>query len=150
MRTDIRSRLALAVLALVLTAAADDRAASRKDLDQFQGTWVAVSMEREGEAVPAEVFAGRTCEYQLDGFTLKQDGEPRRKGIVTLDASRSPKAINSWDLNGPYADTTVPGIYELKGDRLTLCFSSPGSERPKRFSTKSGGGMLLVVYDRKK
>lgn len=150
MRSDLRSRgWTIAALALILAAAGDDRAASRKDLDQFQGTWVAVSMEREGETVPAEVFAGRTCEYQFDGFTLKQDGEPRRRGIVTLDAGRSPKAINSWDLNGPYADATVPGIYELKGDRLTVCFSSPGSERPTRLSTKSGGGELLVVYERK-
>jgi uncharacterized protein (TIGR03067 family) len=128
----------------------DGRAAARKDLEQLQGTWTVVSMEREGEPIPAEQLEGRTCVYEKDAFTLKSGDQPRRRGIVTLDPSRKLKAINTWDLDGPYTDATVPGIYELAGDTLRLCFSRPGAERPTEFSTKSGGGLLMVVYQRKK
>jgi uncharacterized protein (TIGR03067 family) len=141
--------LALALLAAGVAARADEkqsREAARKDLDQLQGTWTIVSMEREGEAAATEELEGLTCVYENDLFTLKKNDQPRRLGIITLDASRSPKAINTWDLNGPYTDATVPGIYELKGDTLRLCFSRPGAGRPTEFSTKSGGGLLLVVY----
>jgi uncharacterized protein (TIGR03067 family) len=148
----------LAAIAFVLLAAwaparADDkdpREAARKDLERLQGTWTVVSMEREGEAMPNEEIEGRTCVYKNDMFTLMSHGEPRRRGLITLDPSRTPKALNTWDLNGPYTDATVPGIYELKGDTLKLCFSRPGGERPTEFGTKAGGGLLLVVYKKTK
>ena len=128
----------------------DGREAARKDLERLQGTWVVVSMEREGEAIPQEELKGRTCVYEKDSFTLRSGDQPRRRGIVTLDASRKTKAINTWDMDGPYADATVPGIYDLNGDTLKLCFSRPGAERPAEFTTKSGSGLILVVYQRKK
>jgi uncharacterized protein (TIGR03067 family) len=145
-----------AIVVLVATcgpANADDkdgRAAARKDLEQLQGTWMVVSMEREGEAIPQEELKGRSCVYEKDAFTLKSGDQPRRRGLVTLDPSRKLKAINTWDLDGPYTDATVPGIYELSGDTLRLCFSRPGAERPTEFTTKSGSGLILVVYQRKK
>ena len=156
----MRSRVGLmrlaAIVVLVATcgpANADDkdgRAAARKDLEQLQGTWMVVSMEREGEAIPIEELKGRSCVYEKDAFTLKSGDQPRRRGLVTLDPSRKLKAINTWDLDGPYTDATVPGIYELSGDTLRLCFSRPGAERPTEFTTKSGSGLILVVYQRKK
>ena len=156
----MRSRVGLmrlaAIVVLVATcgpANADDkdgRAAARKDLEQLQGTWMVVSMEREGEAIPQEELKGRSCVYEKDAFTLKSGDQPRRRGLVTLDPSRKLKAINTWDLDGPYTDATVPGIYELSGDTLKLCFSRPGAERPTEFTTKSGSGLILVVYQRKK
>jgi uncharacterized protein (TIGR03067 family) len=147
----------LAAVAALLVACApgraddkDKRTDARKDLERLQGTWIVVSMEREGEAMPKEEIEGRNCVYDKDAFTLKAGDQARRFGLVTLDPSRKPKAINTWDLNGPYTDATVPGIYELEGDTLKLCFSRPGASRPTEFSTKSGGGLILVVYQRKK
>src|SRR5436305_5449145 len=101
------------VLALLASGAAaladekDSREAARNAPAQLQGTWNAVTMEREGEAVPKEDIAGRSCVYDHDEFTLRANGQARRRGIVTLDPSRPIKAINTWDLNGPYTDATV-------------------------------------------
>ncbi len=135
------------------SAIADDpspRQAARDDLKQLQGTWQCVAMEREGDPVLAEDLKGSTATYEDDRITLTRDGEVFRRGIVTLDPSKSPKRVNTWDLNGPYEDQTVPGIYEVDGDTLKLCFSRPGSERPAAFTTKEGSGSLSVVYKRKK
>ena len=69
---------------------------------------------------------------------------------MTLDPSKSPKKINTWDLTGPYADDTVPGIYEVDDDTLKLCFSRPKVARPVEFTTKKEPGFLYCVYKRKK
>jgi uncharacterized protein (TIGR03067 family) len=128
----------------------DARDASRKDLDRLQGVWTLVSMEREGEVVPADQIGAATATYARDALVLRAGDEIRRRGIVTLDAGRTPKAINTWDRDGSFADETVPGIYELEGDTLKLCFARPRQTRPTEFTTKQGTGVLLAVYKRKK
>jgi uncharacterized protein (TIGR03067 family) len=120
------------------------------DLEKLQGTWVLVAMETEGHDVPAEDFKDWTAVYERNHVALRVGDRIRRRGIITLDSSRKPKAINTWDQDGPYEDQTVPGIYELDGDTLKLCFARPGQERPKEFTTKSGTAFLFCVYKRQK
>jgi uncharacterized protein (TIGR03067 family) len=137
----------------VPSALAEDppsRQAAKDDLKKFQGTWECVAMEREGDAIPPEQLKGSTAVYEDDRVTLYRDGEFFRRGIVTLDPSQKPKRINTWDLGGPYADDTVPGIYEIDGDTLKICFSRPKVARPSEFTTKKEPGFLYCVYKRKK
>jgi uncharacterized protein (TIGR03067 family) len=121
------------------------------DLDKLQGTWILVAMELDGEEFPAEDRKDWTAEYVGNKLTLRAGETVRRRGIVTLDPSRTPKAMNTWDLtkDGEFEDQTVPGIYEINGDTLQVCFARPGSDRPKEFTTKEGTGFLFCVYKRK-
>jgi len=120
------------------------------DLDKLQGKWILVAMEVDGEEFPAEDRKDWTAEYEGNKLTLRAGETVRRRGIVTLNTSRNPKAMNTWDLtkDGPFEDQTVPGIYEISGDSLKVCFARPGNERPKEFTTKEGTGFLLCVYKR--
>jgi uncharacterized protein (TIGR03067 family) len=122
----------------------------RSDLDLLQGTWVMASMEREGHEAAPEDIKDMTAVYEGNRITLKAGDRVRRRGIVTLAPDRKPKAINTWDQDGPFEDETVPGIYELKGDTLKLAFARPGQERPTEFTTKSGTAVLVCVYKRQK
>ena len=135
------------------SARADDpppRQSAKDDLKKLQGGWVCVAMEREGDELPAASFQGSEVVYEDDRATLYRDGGVFRRGIVTLDPSKKPKRINTWDLGGPYEDQTVPGIYEIEGDTLKICFSRPGAERPAEFTTKKAPGFLYCIYQRKK
>jgi uncharacterized protein (TIGR03067 family) len=145
----------VAVLILVLVSSPgrakdgdDPRDAAKKDLAQLQGAWSLVTMESEGRSLDPEEFEGWGSVYEGDRLTLKAKNEIRRRGIVTLDPTRTPKAMNTWDLDGPFQDQTVPGIYILDSDTLKLCFAQPGEKRPTEFTTKSGTGFLFVVYKR--
>jgi uncharacterized protein (TIGR03067 family) len=129
---------------LLLLPAGDDPAAV--DLAKLQGTWALVSMEREGQEEPADEIKDWKAIYRQNRITLMAGERVRRQGIVTLDPSRKPKAMNTWDQDGPFEDQTVPGIYELDGETLKICFARPGEDRPKNFTTKEGTGFLFCVY----
>jgi len=146
----------LAIVMLVLassTLRAEDprpaREAARADLEKLQGTWTLVSMEVEGQAAPPKAIEGQSAVYEGDAVTLMDGETVRRRGIVTLDPTRRPAAINTWDQDGPREDRTTPGIYELKGRTLRLCFARPDEKRPDEFTTERGTGYILLVYERK-
>jgi uncharacterized protein (TIGR03067 family) len=120
------------------------------DLAELQGTWVMVSMETEGHEAPAEDIKDYFAVYEGNRLTLRVGERVRRRGIVTVNPTRRPKAINTWDQDGPFEDQTVPGIYALEGDTLKLCFARPGQDRPKEFTTKSGTAFLCCVYKKVK
>jgi len=142
--------LALASSLAQAAGEGDRREAVKKDLERLQGSWTLVSMESEGNEAPADHIEGWGAVYEGDTLTLKVKDQVRRRGIITIDPTRTPRAINTWDQDGPYQDQTVAGIYELEGDTLKLCFSRPGEARPTEFSTKKGPGFLVVVYKRQK
>jgi uncharacterized protein (TIGR03067 family) len=127
----------------------DARRASVEDLASLQGVWVRVSAEVEGRTTDLREGSW-TATYRGDQLTLESDGRHYRTGVVTLDASRSPRAMNTWDLDGPQKDATMPGIYAIDGDTLKVCFAHPGAKRPTEFKTGEAGGFLCYTYQRRK
>jgi uncharacterized protein (TIGR03067 family) len=129
---------------------ASDQDVSEGDLAKLQGEWVVVSLEHRGHVAAPADFEGQTSVYEKNRWTWKVGDKVMRRGIITLNSTRTPKAINTWDSDGPHEDETVPGIYQLDGATLKLCFAMPGEKRPTEFTSRSGTGSILVVYKRKK
>ena len=78
-------------------------------------------------------------------LTLRAGERVRRRGIVTVGRNRRPKAINTWDQDGPFEDQTVPWIYALEGDTLKLCFARPGQARRVIFAAFAAVSLVKRV-----
>ena len=141
----MRPRMLLALAAVLLIGANSDEV--RKEFEQMNGSWQAVSVEREGKALPpADV---RKIRLTIDGenYTF-ETGKQTIEGTHKLDPSKDPKLIDAVRTKGPDEGKTIHGIYELEGDRLHICFSAPEQARPSQFSTGEGGGLRLLEFKR--
>src|SRR5262245_6734754 len=129
-----RLSLAVAVILFGSVAVGQDNA-TQKDLKSFQGTWRIVSMLRGGK----EEVEGKDAKAVISGneITMSFGKEAYPKVRFKLDAAKKPTTI---DL-GLAEEKGFPnkGIYELKGDMLTLCWGGDGNPRPTKLtSTKEG------------
>jgi uncharacterized protein (TIGR03067 family) len=139
----------LAVLAGVLVAA--DDATVKSDREALQGKWLVVASEARGKKDSDDKLkeAKPTFHFQEEklGWSFVRDGkEITGNGSYKLDPSTKPKSI---DLTGfPESGKTFPGIYEMDGDTLKICFDE--NERPKEFASKAGSRIGLLTLRKQK
>ena len=126
---------------------ADDKAdeANKKALAALKGTWKVESAVREGEARPAADLEKVKLKVDGESFTINEDGRDM-PAKIKVDSTKKPAEI---DLT-PDKQETAKGIYKLEGDKLTICLSKPGTDRPKDFKSEAGSGTFLVVFKKEK
>ena len=54
------------------------------------------------------------------------------------------------ETGGPLKGKTIPAIYELKGDGLTICYDMELKAKPAKFESPADSQVLLVPYKREK
>jgi uncharacterized protein (TIGR03067 family) len=137
---------ALASIVLIAADTGDD--AAKKDLAKFQGNWTLISAERDGKKTPDEEAKKIKLAIQGNKFVLRKDGVVISEGMMTLDASKKPRAIDETITAGPNKGKVFSAIYEIDDDQHRICFAAAGKERPTVFS--SDNGQLLQVWRREK
>ncbi len=143
--------LFLAAAAAVAADAKDD--AAKNELKKFQGTWVMVSGEKEGEKLRDEQVRPSKITWkggEVTLFTPHQSDQPIR-AHTTVRPDKSPKQMEWVREAGPGKGQKMHAIYEFLGDdQYRICFGLPGKERPTEFHTKPGSGHLLHVWKKAK
>jgi uncharacterized protein (TIGR03067 family) len=142
-------------VAVLVTAAAAARAqdeAAGKDLKRMEGTWAVVVHEADGKKTTEEENKKADIKLEVkDGKYAVYFGEKKiATGTIKLDAGKKPRQIDAVAEDGPLKGKAMPGIYELNGDTMRVCFAQPGGERPTEFRTKEGTGQVLLGYKRLK
>ena len=135
----------------VATAVVADDATDKKDKEKLQGTWQAVSGEKEGKDDPEA--AKHALVFDGDKFMIKRGDKVFVEGTFKINASKSPKTMDIDITEGPenVKNKTAQAIYALDGDDLTWCVAEPGSaERPEKLATKEGVQHMLVKLKREK
>ncbi|RLS35333.1 MAG: TIGR03067 domain-containing protein [Planctomycetota bacterium] len=132
------------------TQAADAKQeAIKKDHLAIEGTWRAVSVEVNGNALNPDDIRKITTENGRDGeWTLVVDGNEIAEGTSTIDPTVTPRTIDFMATKGNNAGQTTFGIYEMIGNTRKICYAEPGRPRPAEFSAPAGSGRLLVVFER--
>jgi uncharacterized protein (TIGR03067 family) len=122
--------------------------AVKEELKRLEGKWEIVSIELGGKPVdrnklgPSDhiVFSGKRMSIVTKAVTLDT--------TVALDLTKDPKWM---DITSSDAIKMWPGIYELKGDTLTVAMAGETEgQRPTEFKTKQGGNDVVYVYKRAK
>lgn len=117
----------------------------------LQGTWHLTSCEKEGKKLPADQIKNVKI-VLTDGkyqFAEGKGADDDTKGTFKIDASKKPLTIEATPDDGSAKGKSIKGIYELKGDTFTVCFSKPGSAKaPTEFKSKAGA--MLQTWTRVK
>lgn len=136
----------IGMICTVTCSAADPSA----DLKSFQGKWELTSATLGGRDHKDD-FEGLTLTVEDDKYTVTV-GTNTDKGTITLDTTKTPKHITlaSSEKAGPFKGRTMPGIYEFKGDKLTVCLNSEKDDRPTKFDAPAKTPFMLLVFERGK
>ena len=111
-------------------------------LRALEGEWQFESLEVDGTNMPPGAFAASRLLIDGDRFRMEST-EATYDGIFTVDVDAKPAHIDIEFVEGPEAGEHSYGIFELKGESLTLCLGLVGSARPADFKTSKGSGHAL-------
>jgi uncharacterized protein (TIGR03067 family) len=131
----------LAGLAFVSRVLADT---DGTDLQAFQGRWLVDRLEENGVPVAAEELKKFTITIKGTQMVVSIDGHDDTIDFK-IDASKSPKNIDTTSNFGEDKGKTAHGIYELNATTLSICACFKG-ERPKKIASESG--VMLMVLKR--
>lgn len=107
------------------------------------GAWTPRSAQLGGQELPIETFQGANLNLTADAYEFLGD-----RGSYALLPGSTPAALDIRGVEGPNAGRTIPAIYRLDGDRLTVCYQLGEGARPTEFASPAGSQVFLVSYER--
>jgi uncharacterized protein (TIGR03067 family) len=135
-------------LCLAALAFADKDDAAEKDRAAMQGDWACEKLTRDGMAVPDDDAQSLFRTVKGDKYVVSRFRTKAGSGSFTLDATKTPREIDLVP-DGP-KKVVIKGIYKIEKGEVTMCYSVPGSERPKAFESKEGSGVTIAVWKKEK
>jgi uncharacterized protein (TIGR03067 family) len=129
---------AFAFAALVLAGCSNSPPAA-----SLAGRWSPVSAELGGHPFALTNFEGGTLQLSESGYEFAGD-----KGTYAILSTTAPAKMDIHGSEGPNAGRTIPAIYSLAGDQLTVCYQLGAGERPLEFTSQGGPMVMLVTYKR--
>jgi uncharacterized protein (TIGR03067 family) len=131
-------------------AAPDASAAAKKDVEAMAGNWKITRLEAGGQPSVAAFIEKLTFVITADTLTLT-DGKHDETTKYKLNAGVTPKQIDiiaqRKQADGSVKEQVAPGIYELSGDVLKICFVKDGA-RPAAFASKANDPSVLMELKR--
>jgi uncharacterized protein (TIGR03067 family) len=129
---------------LATTAAAAD-----PKLQELQGSWQLQSLEVGGQKANEKALADRVLMIGARNAYMRQGTAVAQVLTINIHEVGDKNYINQAILQGQDAGTIQLGIYERKGDVLTICYDARGIDRPTEFKTAPNTKQVLAVYKRK-
>ena len=105
-------------------------------------------LERDGASVSGVALSGAGVVVKGNHFRAVGMGADYQ-GVFSIDDRKRPRTL---DLD-VHSDPSSPlvrnkGIFDVDGDRWTLCLSIEGTRRPRSFAAPAGSGIVLEVLER--
>jgi len=137
----------IALLACLLAGChAVPTADSSGDPTKWQGTWKMIDCTWNGEPQRGDV------EWVVDGdhYNIRVDGS---LGVdpynIKLDPSLKRIDVFHHDTPPGTYGGKLKGIYEIRGDSLTVCYDLTGQDYPRSFDAGPGSRRVVYKFQRK-
>lgn len=138
----------IAVAACLSVGVMRSEAQSNPNASELEGVWIAQSMESGGKTAPPEAIALLRFTFKGEELAIRGNskGDPAREETVRFTSvpTTSPKQFDFVDPNG----RAILGIYDIKGEVLSVCFRRGPGERPASFKTEGEVGLVGMVFKR--
>ena len=137
----MRKASVLLVVGLLAACAAETQPA------RLDGTWTAVSAERNGAAAPDVV--GHRLAFSGNTFAITGGGRTIFGGTYTADFGKQPAEIDFVNTEATLRGTWK-GILRLDGATLRICDNAPDmtKPRPSAFAAPAGSGYVCIAFTR--
>lgn len=138
--------------ALVLVAgfirAEDDRPAQKDGAKpDLVGTYMIVSGERDGKAIPDEEIKDSVVTFTRDRILgVDKDRNQFFSATYRVESAGDPIRISMTSVK-PVEGEKATGLIKASGDQLTICYNLPGGKPPTDF--KAGEKQQCFVLKRK-
>jgi RNA polymerase sigma-70 factor (ECF subfamily) len=119
----------------------------KTDKEKLQGTWVAVSAERNGAKIDSDDPGINSTKWTFDGDKVTMSPLKEEPCPYTLDPDKSPKEMDI-DVGDGKKDEKLLTIYKFEGGRLKWHWVKDGP-RPSDFDTSKSKG-VVIVFEKKK
>ncbi len=116
--------------------------------EQLAGTWQAVELVRNGEALPKTMLAFVKRVGKCNETRVSAGGQVMVDARMRIDAAQLPVAVDYLHSSGTLKGKVQQGILEWIGDEVRFCMAAVGDERPTEFSSKPGSGRILSRWRR--
>ena len=107
---------------------------------KFDGTWVPVSEEINGIALPKAAFEKQ--KLVLRDSTYSFTAESTDKGVVQYSGDK----MDIYGKEGVNTGKHITAIYKYENELLTICYNLAGDSYPTGFETKSKPTLFLAVF----
>ena len=149
--------LFIALTASFASVSAAQASEPKKDAAIIQGEWGAQAYVENGEDVFGEKIAPKESPVRWDFektkvYFLADVEEATVDCTYKLHPTSKPRKIDlvMKSPQHPNQEQRLKGIYELKGDKLRVCYGPDGTDRPKKFESKKGSKLILIEFGRVK
>jgi uncharacterized protein (TIGR03067 family) len=119
---------------------------SRAPLCELDGTWVPIAAEVSGQELTVDEL--RVSRLVLDRGAyeiIDRTNTIVDRGDFRIDPNVRPPAMDIVGISGPHAGRAMLAIFELEGDRLTVCYDLERAERPADMRPHDEDQLLLSI-----
>jgi uncharacterized protein (TIGR03067 family) len=113
----------------------------------IEGRWQLLRAEADGEQAPELVVTKTELEMTHGAYAVRFAGQIADQGTFELGQATAHDTLLLRGKSGHNAGRVIPAIYQLKGDRLRVCFGFAGVA-PTEFTATAGQARYLATYRR--
>jgi uncharacterized protein (TIGR03067 family) len=116
---------------------------------ELEGVWMCESATVNGRKLDDGTAMSLKLTLRGEQYKTERGDEVLFDSTYSVDNSVNPAHIDMVGI-GELAGKIGKGIYDVTQDRLIMCYTMPGKDRPKAFTSEEGSDAYLMVWRRAK